>query len=57
MVGSAHRKLDAILALGEMGVGNTTAVSAVTAAFTRCEPSRVTGRGTGVESAGISGTG
>jgi len=39
----------AILGLGEMGIGNTTAASAVTAALTGCEPSRVTGRGTGVD--------
>ncbi|MGH9460917.1 MAG: nicotinate-nucleotide--dimethylbenzimidazole phosphoribosyltransferase [Vicinamibacteria bacterium] len=39
----------AVLGLGEMGIGNTTAASAVTAAHTGCEPSRVTGRGTGVD--------
>jgi nicotinate-nucleotide--dimethylbenzimidazole phosphoribosyltransferase len=39
----------AVLGLGEMGIGNTTAASAVTAALIGCEPSRVTGRGTGVD--------
>jgi nicotinate-nucleotide--dimethylbenzimidazole phosphoribosyltransferase len=38
----------ALLGLGEMGIGNTTAASAVTAALTGQAPSRVTGRGTGV---------
>lgn len=39
----------AVLGLGEMGIGNTTAASAVTAALTGCAASRVTGRGTGVD--------
>jgi nicotinate-nucleotide--dimethylbenzimidazole phosphoribosyltransferase len=37
-----------LLGLGEMGIGNTTAASAVTAGLTGHPPSRVTGRGTGV---------
>jgi nicotinate-nucleotide--dimethylbenzimidazole phosphoribosyltransferase len=40
-----------LIGLGEMGIGNTTAASAVTAALTGLEPSRVTGRGTGADDA------
>src|SRR5260370_11395532 len=34
-----------------MGIGNTTAASAITAALTGAPPERVTGRGTGVDDA------
>jgi len=37
---------------GEMGIGNTTAASALTAALTRADPAAVTGRGTGVDDHG-----
>ncbi|MGA2159282.1 MAG: nicotinate-nucleotide--dimethylbenzimidazole phosphoribosyltransferase [Dehalococcoidia bacterium] len=37
-----------ILATGEMGIGNTTAASAIISAVTRTPVSQVTGRGTGV---------
>lgn len=43
----------ALLGLGEMGIGNTTAASALTAALTGLPPSRVTGRGTGVSDDGL----
>ncbi len=36
---------------GEMGIGNTTAASALTAARTGADPAAVTGRGTGVDDA------
>jgi nicotinate-nucleotide--dimethylbenzimidazole phosphoribosyltransferase len=36
---------------GEMGIGNTTAASALTAALTGADPRAVTGRGTGVDDA------
>ena len=39
----------AVLACGEMGIGNTTAASAMTAAFTRADVSDVTGHGTGID--------
>lgn len=42
-----------VLAVGEMGIGNTTAASAVTAALTGEPVGRVTGRGTGVDEAGL----
>ena len=37
-----------ILATGEMGIGNTTTSSAVTAALLRCNAEKVTGRGAGL---------
>jgi nicotinate-nucleotide--dimethylbenzimidazole phosphoribosyltransferase len=40
-----------LLATGEMGIGNTTPASAITAAITGAAPERVTGRGTGVDEA------
>jgi nicotinate-nucleotide--dimethylbenzimidazole phosphoribosyltransferase len=40
-----------LLATGEMGIGNTTAASAIAAALTGGAPERVTGRGTGVDDA------
>jgi nicotinate-nucleotide--dimethylbenzimidazole phosphoribosyltransferase len=39
-----------LIAVGEMGIGNTTAASVMTAALTRMPASLVTGKGTGVES-------
>jgi nicotinate-nucleotide--dimethylbenzimidazole phosphoribosyltransferase len=40
-----------LLGVGEMGIGNTTAASAITAAMTGLPPDRVTGRGTGIDDA------
>jgi nicotinate-nucleotide--dimethylbenzimidazole phosphoribosyltransferase len=40
-----------LLGIGEMGIGNTTAASAITAVLTGEPPSRVTGRGTGIDDA------
>jgi nicotinate-nucleotide--dimethylbenzimidazole phosphoribosyltransferase len=40
-----------LVGLGEMGIGNTTAASAIVAALTGLPPSEVTGRGTGVDDA------
>jgi nicotinate-nucleotide--dimethylbenzimidazole phosphoribosyltransferase len=37
------------LAVGDMGIGNTTAASAITACMTGLDPLEVTGRGTGVD--------
>jgi nicotinate-nucleotide--dimethylbenzimidazole phosphoribosyltransferase len=47
----ASRGLD-VVCLGEMGIGNTTAASALVAAITRLPVEHVTGRGTGIEDAG-----
>ncbi|MBZ0303897.1 MAG: nicotinate-nucleotide--dimethylbenzimidazole phosphoribosyltransferase [Anaerolineae bacterium] len=38
-----------LLAVGEMGIGNTTAASAIIAAITGHTPNQVTGRGTGLD--------
>jgi nicotinate-nucleotide--dimethylbenzimidazole phosphoribosyltransferase len=38
-----------LLAVGEMGIGNTTAASAVIAAMAQCEPLAATGAGTGID--------
>lgn len=42
-----------LLAVGEMGIGNTTAASAIVAALTGRPPAEVTGRGTGVDDPGL----
>lgn len=42
-----------LIGTGEMGIGNTTAASALTAAFTGREPGAVVGRGTGLDDAGV----
>lgn len=47
---AAARDGVAVLACGDMGIGNTTAASAMTAAFTRASASEVTGPGTGIDS-------
>ena len=40
-----------LIGVGEMGIGNTTAASAITSAMTGVVPERVTGRGTGIDDA------
>jgi nicotinate-nucleotide--dimethylbenzimidazole phosphoribosyltransferase len=42
-----------LVATGEMGIANTTAASAVAAHFTGATPEAITGRGTGVDDAGL----
>jgi nicotinate-nucleotide--dimethylbenzimidazole phosphoribosyltransferase len=42
-----------IVALGEMGIGNTTAASALTAALLRANPDGLCGPGTGLDEAGV----
>ena len=41
-----------LIGLGEMGIGNTTAATALVAAFTGAAPDTITGRGTGIDDAG-----
>ena len=45
----AHEKGQTLIAVGEMGIGNTTSASVITAVLTRQTPALVTGRGTGLE--------
>jgi nicotinate-nucleotide--dimethylbenzimidazole phosphoribosyltransferase len=40
-----------LLGIGDMGIANTTAASALTAAYTGSPPEEVTGRGTGIDDA------
>jgi nicotinate-nucleotide--dimethylbenzimidazole phosphoribosyltransferase len=52
----AQRAIDGgaiLLGLGEMGIGNTAAASALTAVLTGCPVGEVTGRGTGIDDAGL----
>ena len=42
-----------VVALGEMGIGNSTAAAALTASLLGVEPELVCGRGTGVDNAGL----
>jgi nicotinate-nucleotide--dimethylbenzimidazole phosphoribosyltransferase len=42
-----------VIAIGDMGIGNTTASSALTAAMTGAPVAAVTGRGTGVDDQGL----
>lgn len=48
MVRDCRQKGYKLLATGEMGIGNTTTSSAVTAALLGCEAAEVTGRGAGL---------
>jgi nicotinate-nucleotide--dimethylbenzimidazole phosphoribosyltransferase len=42
-----------IIGIGEMGIGNTTASSAITVCFTKRRAEEVTGRGTGLDDQGL----
>jgi nicotinate-nucleotide--dimethylbenzimidazole phosphoribosyltransferase len=42
-----------LLGIGEMGIGNSSAASAITAALLNVAPAEVVGRGTGVDDAGL----
>jgi nicotinate-nucleotide--dimethylbenzimidazole phosphoribosyltransferase len=42
-----------VIALGEMGIGNTTAAAALVAGFTGASVERVVGRGTGIDDAAL----
>jgi nicotinate-nucleotide--dimethylbenzimidazole phosphoribosyltransferase len=49
MANAAKAKSESLLAIGEMGIGNTTAASAITSALTGESVEAITGRGTGVD--------
>ncbi len=55
-VRQAHRLADEgmqLIALGEMGIGNTTSAAALTAAILGLEPEAVVGPGTGIDGEGL----
>lgn len=54
VVESLAREGALVVATGEMGIGNSTAASAITAALTGAPPAEVTGRGTGIDDAQLS---
>ncbi len=47
LAGAAAERGAQVIATGDMGIGNTTAASAITAALTGASPRETTGRGTG----------
>src|SRR5258708_8062775 len=49
LAAGAHEKGQVLIAVGEMGIGNTTSASAITAVLTRQAPAAVTGKGAGLE--------
>ena len=53
MVEELKEKGYGIIATGEMGIGNTTTSSAVTAVLLEQDPAKVTGRGAGLSGAGL----
>ena len=42
-----------LVAVGDMGIGNTSSAAAICAAMTETDAARVTGRGTGLDAAGL----
>jgi nicotinate-nucleotide--dimethylbenzimidazole phosphoribosyltransferase len=52
-LGREHAGAADILGAGEMGIGNTTSAAALLAAFTGLDPAETTGRGTGLDDAGL----
>jgi nicotinate-nucleotide--dimethylbenzimidazole phosphoribosyltransferase len=53
LAGELHAAGVGLLAVGDMGIGNTTAASALTAVLIGRPPDRVTGRGTGLDDARV----
>jgi nicotinate-nucleotide--dimethylbenzimidazole phosphoribosyltransferase len=50
---AAKRDSIGLIGIGDMGIGNTTAASAIAAVLTDSDPGEVTGRGTGIDDAGL----
>lgn len=53
MVLSCKKEGYSLLGVGEMGIGNTTTSSAIAAALLKCDAETVTGRGAGLDNAGL----
>ena len=53
MAGEEMSRGTLFLATGDMGIGNTTAASAITSCMTGLDPREVTGRGTGIDDTGL----
>jgi nicotinate-nucleotide--dimethylbenzimidazole phosphoribosyltransferase len=53
LAGLAHRQGRSLIGTGEMGIGNTTAAAAIASVLTGRPVADVTGRGTGLDQAGI----
>lgn len=51
--GFTHAETADTLGAGEMGIGNSTAAAAIFSAFSGLDPGETTGRGTGVDPAGL----
>ena len=51
--GLAHADHGDLLGAGEMGIGNSTSAAALLCAFTGLDPREATGRGTGLDDAGV----
>ena len=51
LASEAAATCQSLVAIGEMGIGNTTSASAITCALTGASPELATGRGTGLDSA------
>jgi len=51
--GFAYAERAEILGAGEMGIGNTTSAAALFSAFSGLDPAETTGRGTGLDDAGL----
>ena len=49
LAGETIKKGDELLAVGDMGIGNTTAASALTTVFCQVDPEITTGHGTGID--------
>ena len=49
LAAEAKKKAQSLLAVGEMGIGNTTAASAISAVLTGTTAKQVTGKGTGLD--------
>ena len=53
LVGDMKSRGYQLIATGEMGIGNTTAATALTCALLNCSPEELTGRGAGLSDAGL----